>query len=69
MAHELANRNKALPEDPGDFAMFDFREMEQLGRDLPNARDGRGRCDALESAPHALRYSSMMAAEQKEVEG
>ena len=61
----VRNRNQALPNAPGDFALFDFSEMEKMGNQLLNARDTW--VHETSSAP-ALQYSGMMTTKQQEIE-
>ena len=63
--HEIRDRDKSLPGAPGDFALFDFSEMENLGNQLFNAQDTWVR---KSPPPPQFRYSGFLTTEQQKVE-
>ena len=61
----VRNRNQALPGAPGDFALFDFSEMERIGGELLNARDSW--VHTTIPAP-LFQFSGNLTPQQREVE-
>ena len=62
---EVRNRNAELPGAPGDFSLFDFSAMEDIGNQLLNARDNWAH---VSGHPPAIRISGVSNPTQQKIE-